>query len=522
MYREVTMIEVREVLRLRGEGLPKKRIAAQLGLDPKTVRRYLAIAATAGVRVTATITDEEVRQVLLALHPAVGRPRGDGWARCLDQRAAIERWLGEGLRLTKIRKLLVRQGVSIAYPTLHRFAVLELQFGKTATTIPVLDGEPGQELQLDTGWVGRLTLPERRWRRFRAWIFTAVRSRHRFVYPTFEETTTRAIEACEAAWAFFGGIFTVLIPDNTKAIVQRADPLLPRITPAFLEYAQTRRFHIDPARVRHARDKGRVERAVPGVRDDCFAGEVLTTIDDARAWGQHWCLHDYGLRRHSRTQRRPLEHFQAEEQARLLPAPTTPYDIPRWSTPKVGRDQLAAVDKALYSIPHPYVGHWLTARADAHLVRFYARGLLIKTHPRHAPGGQSIDASDYPVERSLYAMRNVDALHRQAEAASDVIGRFAAALLDSPLPWTRMRRVYALLGLVRRYGAARVTEVCTLALAADMLEVHRLRRMLEHGVTAPPPAPPARVLPVARYLRPATQYQLPLRSTASTEGEESS
>ncbi len=37
MYREVTMIEVKEVLRLRGEGLPKKRIAAQLGLDPKTV-----------------------------------------------------------------------------------------------------------------------------------------------------------------------------------------------------------------------------------------------------------------------------------------------------------------------------------------------------------------------------------------------------------------------------------------------------------------------------------------------------
>jgi hypothetical protein len=521
MYREVTMIEVREVLRLRGEGLPKKRIAAQLGLDPKTVRRYLDIAATAGVRVTATITDEEVRQVLLALHPAGGRPRGDGWARCLDRRTAIERWLGEGLRLTKIRKLLIRQGVSIAYPTLHRFAVLELQFGKTATTIPVLDGEPGQELQLDTGWVGRLTLPERRWRRFRAWIFTAVRSRHRFVYPTFEETTIRAIEACEAAWDFFGGIFTVLIPDNTKAIVQRADPLVPRITPAFLEYAQARRFHIDPARVRHARDKGRVERAVPGVRDDCFAGEVLTTIDDARAWGRHWCLNDYGLRRHSRTQRRPLEHFQAEEHARLLPAPTTPYDIPRWSTPKVGRDQLAAVDKGLYSIPHPYVGQWLTARADAHLVRFYARGLLIKTHPRQAPGGQSIDATDYPVERSLYAMRNVDALRRQAEAASDVIGQYASALLDSPLPWTRMRRVYALLGLVRRYGAARVTEACTLALAVDMLDVHRLRRMLEHGVAAPPPPPPARVLPVARYLRPATQYQLPLRSPASTEGEES-
>ena len=41
-------------------------------------------------------------------------------------------------------------------------------------------------------------------------------------------------------------------------------------------------------------------------------------------------------------------------------------------------------------------------------------------------------------------------LQRQAEAAGEIIGRYAAALLDSPLPWTRMRRVYALLGLVRR------------------------------------------------------------------------
>jgi hypothetical protein len=107
----------------------------------------------------------------------------------------------------------------------------------------------------------------------------------------------------------------------------------------------------------------------------------------------------------------------------------------------------------------------------------------------------------------------------QAEAAGEVIGRYAAALLDSPLPWTRMRRVYALLGLVRRYGAARVTEVCTIALGADMLDVHRLKRMLEQAVAAPPPAPPTRVVPRARYLRPASQYKLPFR--AASEGEES-
>ena len=78
MYREVTMIEVREVLRLRGEGLPKNRIAAQLGLDPNTVRRYLGAAATAGVGVTPTVSDEEVRQVLLALLPAASTARAAG------------------------------------------------------------------------------------------------------------------------------------------------------------------------------------------------------------------------------------------------------------------------------------------------------------------------------------------------------------------------------------------------------------------------------------------------------------
>jgi hypothetical protein len=84
-----------------------------------------------------------------------------------------------------------------------------------------------------------------------------------------------------------------------------------------------------------------------------------------------------------------------------------------------------------------------------------------------------------------------------------------------------MRRVYALLGLVRRYGATRVTEVCTVALTADMLDVHRLRRMLEQGVVAPAASPPARVIPRARYLRPATQYALPLHPAAASNSEDS-
>ena len=146
MYREVTMFEVKEALRLWLSGTPKKRIAAQLGLDPKTVRHYVTVGAGIGLQLGAVLTEEHIRDVLLALQPSGGRPRGDTWSQCVAQREAIERWLRQGVRLSKIRKLLARTGVAIPYPTLHRFAVLELQFGRTASTIPVADGKAGEEL----------------------------------------------------------------------------------------------------------------------------------------------------------------------------------------------------------------------------------------------------------------------------------------------------------------------------------------------------------------------------------------
>ena len=232
-FREVTMVEIREVLRLWLAGRGKKPIARQLGLDPKTVRRYSRAAEACGLQsgmAEAVLTETRLAEIAARLQAPAERVRGASWALWLEHRDEIDRLVRGDLRLTKVRKLLLRGGVEIPYATLHRFAVAELGFGRQATTIAVLDGRPGDELQLDTGWVGSM-LPDASGhrRRFRAWIFTAVRSRYRFVYPCLRETTESAIEACEAAWAFFGGIFHTLLPDNTKAIVAAADPLHPRL-----------------------------------------------------------------------------------------------------------------------------------------------------------------------------------------------------------------------------------------------------------------------------------------------------
>jgi len=77
------MLEVKEVLRLWLAGQAKKAIARQVGLDPKTVRSYVAAALAAGLVATASGVSEELpAKTLSELGPSSGRPRGAAWAVC--------------------------------------------------------------------------------------------------------------------------------------------------------------------------------------------------------------------------------------------------------------------------------------------------------------------------------------------------------------------------------------------------------------------------------------------------------
>jgi Ni,Fe-hydrogenase III large subunit len=171
-----------------------------------------------------------------------------------------------------------------------------------------------------------------------ALIFTAVFSRHMFVWLSFAQTLEAVIAGCESAWRFFGGVFTVLVPDNASAIVAQADALNPRFTAGWLEYAQARGFATDPARVRSPRDKPTVERAVQYVRGNCFAGEDFVDLADAQARAEAWCRDTAGQRVHGTTQARPAEVFAEHEAGLLLPVPEVPYVVPIYATVKVHRD----------------------------------------------------------------------------------------------------------------------------------------------------------------------------------------
>jgi len=507
-FREVRVYEVREVLRLwlAGEGFRSVERLSQV--DRKTVRRYVEAAVALGLgrdvdNGVGQLSDVFIGLVVEAVRPHRCDGHGEGWRLLAAVHDEVKAWVGDDLTAVKIHELLERRGVIVPLRTVQRY-VLEV-CGRSrgrGPTVRVADGEPGDELQIDFGRMGFIFDPASgRRRTVYALIFTACYSRHCFVWLSFRQTTEAVIEGCEAAWAFFGGCFATVIPDNMSAIVDDADALEPRLNQAFVEYAQARGFHIDPARVRRPQDKPRVERTVPFVRNSFFAGETFVDLTDAQRRAEQWCRERAGMRIHGTTQCRPVEVFTAVEQPLLLPAPAKRYDLPIYATAKVHRDHHIEVAKALYSVPGNLIGSRVDVRADRALVRVFQRGQLVKVHPRQAPGRRSTDPDDLPSHTTVYAMRDLDRLRRMAAAHGEAIGVYATALLDIPLPWTKMRQVYALLGLVKKWGAARVNTACANALELEVVNVGLIGRMLERGTenTTIQPALPGTV--IGRFAR---------------------
>lgn len=504
-YRELGVIEVREVLRrfCWGEGL--RAIARGTGSDRKTVAKYVAAASAAGLRRgDPAPTDEQVAAVLAAVRAApVGRP-GDVPDRLAPYRDQIAAWLAEGLRLTKISRRLRAQGVGVPYSSLYRFARAHLDFGTPSLTVRVAEPPPGEAAEIDFGVLGLWLDPEqRRRRRVYGLLVTLCYSRYAFLWISLRQDLATVLDALEAAWVFFGGVVKRLVEDNLKPVVTRADRYVPGIDRVFLEYAQFRGFVVDPAIVRHATGKPKVERGIPYCREDFFRGEAFRDLAEMRARALVWCRDIAGTRVHGTTRQVPRVVFETIEQAALLPVSPEPFDRPTWAEATVHPDHHLQFRRALYSVTTQYIGKRVDIRGDSRLVRIYYRGELIKVHPPQPPGGRSTDYTDYPAERTPYALRAPETCIHQAERLGPAIGQFTAVLLSGTFPWARLRQAQKLLRLADRYGAPRVNAACARALAFELLDVRRVETIVRAALErAPRPAEPGEVRPLpARFAR---------------------
>jgi hypothetical protein len=307
---------------------------------------------------------------------------------------------------------------------------------------------------------------------------------------------------------FFGGVVKRLVADNLKPVVTRADRYTPGIDRVFLEYGQFRGFIVDPAVIRHATGKPKVERGIPYCRQDFFRGESFRDLADMQARAILWCRDIAGTRLHGTTRQVPRVVFETVEQATLLPLGPEPFDRPMWAQATVSPDHHIQFGRALYSVPTAYIGERVDIRGDSRVVRIYHRGELIKVHPRQRPGGRATDYADYPSERTAYAMRAPDACIRQAERLGPAIGQFTTVLLSGTVPWARLRQAQKLLRLAERYGASRVNAACARALAFELIDVRRVEGIVRVALErAPGPGERGEVrsLP-ARFARPPESF----------------
>jgi transposase len=523
-FRELTMIDVREVLRRWQSGQSARQIARSEIADRKTAGRYIEAALACGLAKDAELTDGVVAEVAQRVQARPVAAPSEPRQQLEVHRARIEKWLrgDPPLRLVRVHELLAREGLSVGYTTLRRFVHGALGWRERPVTVRVDDPPPGDEAQIDFGEMGYVTDDEGRRRKLWVLIVTLSMSRYMFVWPTFAQTCAALIEGLEAAWRFFVGVTKRIVPDNMSSAVVRAHPTEPVLNRAFLEYAQWRGFFVDPARVRHPQDKPRVENQVAYVRERWFAGETFRAeLVELRAAAGRWCHDVAGARVHGTTRRVPREVYDAEERAHMTALREGTFDVPTWTKAKVHPDHHVQVARSLYSLPTRFIGKTVEVRIDRSSIRLYLGGEMLKLHGRVAPGKRSTDPNDYPVGKADYALRNVDKLKERAREHGEHVGAFAERLLGGPLPWGRMRQGYGLLRLCDRYGAVRVDALCARALAFDVVDVSRIERMLKAAQRIEDDASTSGNvvrLPQGRFARDVSCFVTVRRDPSSQEG----
>jgi transposase len=490
-YRELGMVELREIVRRWQAGEGVRAIARGTGMDRKTIAEYLRAAQAVGVQPSGTPpTDEQLTAITTARRP--GRPSNAAapspeFDTLRPHTERIRTWLTEGLRLTKIHRRLRDQGLIVSYSSLYRFARAACDFGARAMTVRVAEPPPGEVAEVDFGVLGLWQDPATaRRRRVYGLLVTLCFSRYAFLAISLRQDLTAVLDGLESAWVFFGGVVKRLVEDNLKPVVTRPDRYTPGIDRVFLEYAQYRGFVVDPAVVRHATGKPKVERGIPYCREDFFRGEVFRDVAEMQARAVVWCRDIAGIRVHGTTRQVPRVVFETTEQATLRPLASEPFDRPTWAWATVHPDHHIQFRRALYSVPTRYLRQRVEVRGDSRLVRIYHHGGLIKVHAPQPPGGRSTDYTDYPAERAAYAMRAPEACGRQAEQAGPAVGQFVRVLLSGTFPWARLRQAQKLLRLAERYGAGRVNAACARALAFELLEVRRVERILRTALEREP------------------------------------
>ncbi|MGH7344569.1 MAG: IS21 family transposase [Candidatus Rokuibacteriota bacterium] len=374
---------------LRERGMSKKQIGRELGLDIKTVRKWLGQKW------------EPQRR------PARGRAL-DSWESFLRGRAPEV-----GFNVAVLHRELAAQGFRGSYPALVRYVRpwREAQQSEESSTVRFETG-PGEQSQVDWGsarvWLGE--------ERVQVHVFTMVLgySRRIFARGYLREGLGSLLDGHAQAFAHFGGRTETILYDNPRTIVLRKDESSGWVewNAKFKDRMEFYGVTIRLCRYYRARTKGKVESGVKYVKRNALAGRRFRDLEELNAWLLEWCLTVADQRVHGTTHEQPAQRFARAEAAALLVVdsrPPAPQE--RIESRIVPRDGLVAVESNRYPVPLSWAGHTVRVHLlaeEVHLGRdgeeTVRYGRLVCKHevarwdgpPRSTPGARVAAAAGPP------------------------------------------------------------------------------------------------------------------------------
>lgn len=482
--KEYTVVEILDVLRRHSAGDRNRAIARATGMDRKTVSKYIRIAEQNGLK-EAEANLEDIaytvfRQVNGNDKPKAANMRDDI---LLPHKESLTEWLEhDNLTLTKVHLKLLRNGVDVSYSSLYRFAQEQVGFGGSQETVRMAETEPGEAAEVDFGRLGYMfDKAFNRMKALYALVVALIFSRYQYVHVTHKQDLPALIGGIEEAWEFFGGVTRGLVLDNMKTAVLKSNRYEPVFTRTFLEYSAYRGFIIDPTVVRHPQGKATVERQMPYVRENFFKGEEFLDREHVQREAVKWCMMTAGMRIHGTTRKRPRIVFEEQEKELLLPLEGERFDVPKWGSATIHPDHHVCFNNGIYSVPTKYIGKKVQIRVDSNVARIYDNGDVIKTHPVMSGGRRSTDYEDYPKHKTAYAMRSCDYYIKKAKEAGPQCGKYMEELLSGDFPWSKLRHAQKLVRLSEKYGAIRLEQACTRALAFSLIDVFRLELIVKQA-----------------------------------------
>jgi transposase len=484
------MRKITEVLRLKfAAGLSHEKIARAVGLSKGAVNKYVSLAEAQGLSwplpegldeaaLEARLypsrggVRERVEPDYGAMHAELRRKGvtlqllwaeyvaavGDGAYRYSQYCERYRRWV-------KRQKRSMRQ--------VHR-AGEKLFIDYCGPTVAVLDGAGG---------------PARA-----AQIFVAVLGASSYTYAeaTWTQSLPDWIASHQRAFAFFGGVPELLIPDNLRSGVTKADRYAPEPNATYLELARHYGTAILPARPYKPKDKAKAEVGVQVVERWILARLRHQTYTSLAALNAAIAelLVELNERAFQKLPGSRLSLFERLERPVLKALPEAPYELAEWRRCRAGLDYHIQVGDCAYSVPHALAGQLLDVRLSGTGLEVFARGKRVAAHPRGSAGQDCTRPEHMPKAHREHHQWSPQRALDWATAIGPATSALVARQLQQQLhPEHAYRAWLGLRKAERSYGAARLEAACERALAIDSPIYRSVASILKQGLDIQPPLP---------------------------------